>query len=621
MLILGLLAFLQTTFIPGYILLNYAGHRFGLEAGSEGSRLRRLVYGFGLSQLVNYLLVFLSVSLGIYKPVTLYVVLLVEAVLIVELFRKQPKGSFSLDLKGWVSAIERHTAANSPGYNLLLVLSAAVLALYVFYFFYFLGLVFEHWDPVVGWNRFAIDWANNRIPVNTWRYPQLVPSNWSISYVLVGTTGVQCFAKAVMPLFSIGTLLLFLERALVTRQKTYLLGLVLFGGILGYLYEPSFMASGYVDIAVSFYAFLSFHAMTAGHRHSHGSKTGENRFNEILTAVLFASAAAVTKQAGIYILVVVLVWAALRMLKQCRERGKPGNAGYRKMMGLYMILLLVAGVVAGSWYALKEYHIRTGTDRSEIQMVQKANRQQGYGERLGDALNRISTHRHPRLKYVVYIGVLLLLLGLFHRKSRPAALAVAIPYGLAWALFFSYDMRNLSLALPFMAYSAAFGAEVLENRLWKPLLRRLPPINIPAAVLAAVLIVIPVLLNFTFLDSETVTRQQTRLRKEIGDKELNGLLYRYHKKEGITGKIVTNYQYLKYLPGLEAFYMYRSGRVSVGFLESLDKPEGKEIHYLLLPAILKSETDVMRRYREMVEQGRLKQVFRCRGYRFIKVIR
>jgi hypothetical protein len=231
------------------------------DAGvKKNSKIRQSVYAFGLSLIINYLLVFVFTAAGIYKPLTLYILLFIEGGLLI--YYGVTRGKFgdyryiNLDISRCVISLKQFFAAHSFIYNFLFLVSLGVLLWYVFLFFYFLGGVFEHWDPVTGWNRFAWDWANNHWPANTWHYPQLVPANWSISYVLMQNTGVQCFAKAIMPLFSIAVLLLFLDLALDTKKPAYLLGLVGYGMLLAYLYEPSYIVSGYVDIAVCFFGLL-----------------------------------------------------------------------------------------------------------------------------------------------------------------------------------------------------------------------------------------------------------------------------------------------------------------------------------------------------------------------------
>jgi hypothetical protein len=603
MFILGLLAFLQTTFFPGFLLLKYTKTRI--------NKIRQLVYGFGLSLLINYLLVFLLTITGIYRPLTLYIILFIEGVLLVYYYWKHRlPGYIKLDFPQYFVSMKRFTASHSLVYNFLFIVSLAIILWYVFLFFYFLGGVFEHWDPVVGWNRFALDWADNQLPGHTWRYPQLIPANWSISYVLLQNTDVQCFAKALMPLFSLGVLLLFLDLGLRIQKKKsfFLLGLILFGIFLAYMYNPSFIVSGYVDIAVSFFAFLAFHALRR-----FPEENNRGNFRQVWWAVVFASAAAVTKQSGLFFLAVVLVWAFIRIFKN-RKAFSP-----KKTVGIILLVLLTVSIVSVSWYVLKEIHIQRGKDQSGIELVQMAHHGAGYMQRFTGAVTKLATHRHPKLKFLFYAGILVMLLGVFHKKSRRVTLIIVIPYTMIWGFFFSYDSRNLAPVIPFMAIAAAGGIVFLKKLF--PGEKKMPVFTVPVIPVIILVLLGLAVMNFTLLEKDTIIRQQIHKKMEMGDAELNALLYSFHKKQGITGKIATNYLYLKYLPGLEQFFLYRPGRVSSEFLEYLETPGGKEIHFLLVPKILEIETDVYQRYQEKLKSGKYRQVFRYRGYQFIKISR
>ncbi len=614
MFILGLLAFLQTVFLPGFLLIKYLGINFNTNSpGRKPGKIRQLVYGFGLSLLINYLLVLVFTAAGIYKPLTLYILLFIEIVLLIYYWAAGSKPRFgryiNLDINRCITSLKRFFTSHSLTYNLLFLLSVGVLLWYVFLFLYFLGGVFEYWDPVMGWNRFALDWANNQWPAHTWRYPQLVPANWSISYVMMQNTEVQCFARAIMPLFSIAVLLLFLDLALDKKKAVYLLGLVSYGILLSYLYEPSFIVSGYMDIAVSFWAFLSFHAI---HGQSQDSASSL-RFSALWLAIIFASSAAVTKQSGLFILAVILVWGLGNL---CKIKKVSFN---ERITGKVLLLLLTVIIIAASWYIVKEIHIARGLDRSEIAMVQGVHRYSSYPERLAIAFNQLATLRHPKLKPLVAAGILLVLLGLFHKKSWAVTLFIVIPYSLMWGFFFSYDTRNLAFVLPFIAFSAAFGLAFLKTFLQggsKILRGKIPLIPLIIGVLLVL-----AALNFTWLKKETLINHQTHLKMKIGNPRLNDLLYRYHEKEGITGKIVTDYRYLQYLPGLGQFYQGHNTRINLGFLDYLETEKGKQIHYFLMPMIFKSEKEVYQRFQQKITSGEYRMIFKLGTYWFVRVKR
>ncbi|MCP5050827.1 MAG: hypothetical protein GY940_26925, partial [bacterium] len=254
---------------------------------------------------------------------------------------------------------------------------------------------------------------------------------------------VQLFAKSIMPLFSIGTLLLFLNLALQMRRSVYFLGLVLYGILSNYLYDPSYIVSGYVDIGVSFFAFLSFHVMYS--RQLPTEKTHPHRYlKHIRLAVVFAAAAAITKQAGLFILAIILVWVFAGLYRH-RE-----TIPFKKIISTVLTLVLTVLFITASWYIIKEIQISSGLDRSEVPLAQGANREDNYIKRFSRGVGRILSHRPAKLKAIAYAIVILIILGLFHRRSRWIVLTIVLPFTLMWGLFFSYDSRNLALAVPFM---------------------------------------------------------------------------------------------------------------------------------------------------------------------------
>ena len=100
------------------------------------------------------------------------------------------------------------------------------------YFILNIGKVFNVWDTIFSWNRWAVDWSYNQFPALTYEYPQILPANWSLSYVIMQNKEVQAFTKAIMSLFSLFTILLFFDLARIKKNLVYLLGAILYGVIL-----------------------------------------------------------------------------------------------------------------------------------------------------------------------------------------------------------------------------------------------------------------------------------------------------------------------------------------------------------------------------------------------------
>ena len=567
MFLTGLLSFFQVIFIPGFIALKL----FKIE---PASRLQMVVYTFALSLTVNYLGVYLLTSIGIYTPFTVYFIVLAEIVFLVYALA---------NTKPFFPPCARYTA---PGQTLLFLAALAVLGFYIYIFISHLGSIFKGWDVVYGWDRFARDWFANTLPKRTAHYPQLLSANWSLTYVMIRNASVNVFAKAVMPLFSIATLLLFLDLGLRRKKAVFFGGAVFFGIILRFIYVPGEIARGYADIPVAFFAFLAFYVLLQG-----------EDFIDIkdrLLSVAFASSAAVTKQAGIYILGLVLAWNIIDLFK----RRKQANG---KTFKSILLLLLVVLIVFGSWYIYKEIQISRGLDRSEVHHVtQRIFKGKGYLERLGDAFVYLYNYKSGIKGKIVLLVPLLLLLSLFHaqREARRATLAVVVPFTLAWALFFSYDHRNLTLVFPFVAFSMAFGA-ALGGDIVKGWWKKLRDKKINGWYIAVPIVLLLIVFNFTvFKESRLINNQLQQQLK--GDPALEQLLVYRYEEVGLQGKIYTPYKDLLLHPLLKYYSVPQPGILTKGKLEKIRK--NRSIRFLLLHTQL-TEAAVLELIDTKVKEG------------------
>jgi uncharacterized membrane protein len=82
--LLAVLSFLQLTVIPGFLMLTYF-------RPMPESKLQALLYTFALSLAINYLLVFSLTAAGIYRPITIYIILTIEMLLLLYYFTKRDK--------------------------------------------------------------------------------------------------------------------------------------------------------------------------------------------------------------------------------------------------------------------------------------------------------------------------------------------------------------------------------------------------------------------------------------------------------------------------------------------------------------------------------------------------
>lgn len=292
MFLLGILAFLQITFLPGFLVLIF----FKLN------RIRVLfilTHSFAFSLGINYLLVLGLTLFGIYTAPVMYMIIAAELIVVLVFLIRALQNSAALERI--TSEIRRNMLTMTGGpvvYKLLLMLTALTVCYYVYLFIQNIGTVFLHWNSLASWNRWALDWAGNHLPRFTWHFPQVVPANWSLTYVIMNTGRIQQFAKAVMPLFPLMLVLFWADRGIEHASPLYLLVSIFSGFTLRLIFPPDFLTGGFADIAVTFFTCLAvFYFLEAV------SRKLERRY--LLFSLIFANTAALTKQTGTYSLVVI----------------------------------------------------------------------------------------------------------------------------------------------------------------------------------------------------------------------------------------------------------------------------------------------------------------------------
>jgi hypothetical protein len=599
MFLLAVLSFFQMTVIPGFLVLSC------LRLTPQ-SKLQALLYTFALSLLTNYLLVFPLAAAGIYRPVIIYIILSIEILLLLYYFTKHNR--IVLDLKDYHTRFITFWGTKPFFYKLLFVLSMVMMGIFFYFFLSRLKEVFYHNDPVLVWNRFTLDWFHNHLPVYTERYPQLIPTNWSIAYIIMQNSDIQFIPRNIMAFFPIGTTALFLDLALRKKRSIYLLALLFYGAIIIYLYRPDFIVEGYVDIAVSFFAFLSFYALESA------DKEDVFDIKRCLLSVVFASAAAVTKHVGLYILFYILAWNLWIIYKNKTLPGK-------KIIKVLSAMVLLTVIIVGPWYIYKEIQIASGIEKSELpKLTQKEHpNRPTFGSRVMYGFNRIANARDiPHVEFFIYGALLLMLLSLFHKRIRYITLFIVFPFTLIWASLFSYDYRNLTLAFPFMALSMAYGFHLLAKKFiprWgkRPLESKLaetwqnlhlPKYNISILPLAGVIIALLVLLNFTIFKKELIIKNQLTQLRHIGDIRLNEKLYQYYQENGFAGRVFSRYPYFRYLPVLRDYWAAERQDYGVYyFLDTFGRP-GRESVRLI---------------KKKLQTGEYTLLFKHNQYLFIKV--
>jgi hypothetical protein len=434
----GLISLLQIAFLPGFVALKLVRFRCGL--------LSIVLFSLALSLVLNYLFVFFATVIGAYStPVLRALVVLELAILPWALYRDRTTGVTSARVS------PPQNAPTAPGENYwrhILCVPAALSVIFTLTYYGYqmhrdLGSIFAHWDAVVSWNRWAVDWASNRLPNLTLHYPQLLPANISVSYVLMGDSRIQFFAKSLMWVFPIGILLAQTDLGYRLKAPLYFLAVPL-TALLLHRTLGTYEVSGYADVPTAFMAFAAYHALLLGR------EPGADRQSHVVLGAVFAGGALLTKQAAAFPALLYPFLAYVLVAKDDIRERKWQSIAYAAAVVLILCL---------PWYLYKEVQIYRSIDQSEIQEVTSSpHLGRDYGERLVFGLNSLYESLGPGVVAVCIVG---LLAALADRTWRWLLLLFILPYSLIWAFLYSYDLRNLTVALPFAATAAAAGINCL----------------------------------------------------------------------------------------------------------------------------------------------------------------
>lgn len=525
--LLGIFSVLMITFLPGALLLK------AFHFNRPLSLIFKLSAIFALSLVINYLMVFFLVLTHSYFSALVRMVGALELLGFVWVYRRAFLKNMNIG-----SALEQHLLFYTqdtdflPYRKALFYFSLLVLAGIFYNWVHSFGDVFGPWDPTVSYGRWATDFAGNHLPVLTWHYPQLLPTNWSLSYVCIGPLPrgieLEAFPAAIQGLFFIA--IPFLMYALYEEKKQihFLLALLLFS-YFSFADYSVYLNAGYADYAVAFFNFLALVFTLTGVEHQEKSLGW--------LALIFAFGAAATKPSGIYTAMVIPLLQFL-----LRAPAPPFAKGVREIFLKWLGL----GLVIAPWYLYASLH--------ETQ----------HHEAFGDIhFLLLGTLHLDGFKLSLFLMLALGLTAfvflfsafLFRfvlSRSLQYILYCYGPYYFIWLLGFEYDDRNLVFIWPILCL--LFSAVLMhQSMLFKAgayvrtYLYKIPRLFIMGLLLFAMLV-----LGIQQSLSEPALLHHQIAKKNLKfDTDVLVHLYAYLLSPGVQGKIVTDYSYFNYLPFLQ----------------------------------------------------------------------
>jgi hypothetical protein len=270
--------------------------------------------------------------------------------------------------------------------------------------------------------------------------------------------------------------------------------------------------------------------------------------------------------------------------------------------GLSILLLL-------PWYVFNEIRILQGA-RTNVLILSSDTIHLGRSriERLIKAYKDLGI-------YVYLYPLVLVTLPLMNKNIRKIIYFVLIPYSFIWALFFSYDTRNLSIGLAVLGVASGQAVAEIFNLsivgITKAKATKLPLYTLVASIL------ILVLAGGIYFSSPVLIEKQISKQRLILDEDLNEQLYNYFDEIGDYKQIFTNYP-LRFLPGFE------DKQVDIGGFEDIEvyrekRAQFPEVRYMLI-SLYKDYDEVLNEIYNDIDEGRAQIIFKMKQYLFVKII-
>jgi hypothetical protein len=403
--------------------------------------------------------------------------------------------------------------------------------------------IFEGWDSIVSWNRWAIELSDNEYNPMSAAYPVLFPGIWSLVYKAQGDTSVWFLAK--LTLFTV-PIMLGLSVILLVERRRFLPAAIV-GIFVAYYFFVSHsvpMLSGYMDIPVAALMLLAgvciFLATTS---------FSEGRVAEALSdttlAGVFTGLSTITKAPGIILLALFFFMLVLAVINS--------HLRFRTAFGFSVVAALPLLCYLAIYLPLKSDLFGI------VPHLEQLAKQSAKGEsRFWHAFQLVWTMIPPAaLLLAVAVG----LVNVAKVKRIDGAMGVVFLVAsfigtLLYADCCSYDSRNGWWIISLVVLSAVFGLSSVDAFLLRKS-AALSAVSIPTVAIPAVILVIgaasAAVIGLEIPDDRARQIQEDRQWKII-EADVNALIRSKLDVLGKDGMLVSSYQAAGWLPGMRARY-------------------------------------------------------------------
>lgn len=384
------------------------------------------------------------------------------------------------------------------------------------------GSIFYEWDAVVSWNRWAEELSNNIYKPLGAAYPILLPAIWSIFYKIQGTSEVSWTIKTllyVVPLY-LSFILYFLYKE--TNHRIYVF--ILLASLPFILHSAA--TSGMVDMPVMLFGLLSFVMIVA----FEDTKLDDYKIYYLVASILFSGLASITKQAGVYFLVMNVVYF-LFFSSQVKK----------KLIFIILSSFISIGLIITYLFIFFQYQTDVIGNLSTLKSLTSYE----------SIFSIFSTFIIPSNSYLLgikvpgfifyfIVGILLFFTGMsltnnasFSKIVKYFTVHLIISFTI-WTYYFSYSYRNALFIYAIIIILASIGLfSYFEEEFQLKAYKKYPEVNVLKTLKQVknkslknfqgtkiILILVPFIMYFFFISDKSVYRQQEKHQRNMGNVSL-----------------------------------------------------------------------------------------------------
>ena len=523
--------FLQSFIIPGFLLSS----RFQLSYNIF--TIINLSVCFTL--VINYILIFLLVSLKIYDFIIIWSVFFIE---IIYIFLNIKKIKIYLEEITNLTKKEFIDLISSKLSTFILYLSLIIFGIFLVKYLPLLKSpyngylqIFDLGDVMAYYSKWSKIWFNNIIPETVFVRPQLWPVSTSLIYTFYDNQYLEPFAKVIYLLLPFLILSVVLSISLSESNILFLLS-----GIISIIYlrdsSYSMFTSGYMEFPLNYVllTFLSFYLSCFKKQNILLNNWADTKKFLVLYS-LIALSVLLTKEQGWIVAPFILIFIATEK-----------KLFHKKIFKSLLITLSVILIIFLPFYFIQIFNYNLFDNNSIFKVLlfdDEFHEGIGHGKNYGNFFGRIEEAIFKPSSFFI----LCLISTLFTKSKKYLVISsLSFIYFILWVLFMSMEIRHL---WPIYIVTILFGF----GNLMSILLKFLNKIKIKYITLFFSIIFVSTILLGKNIPSEKhlekiIFEKILNMKTDpVGmDVEINNYFVSYFKNKNNI-KIKTNYTFLNML--------------------------------------------------------------------------